>query len=89
MLSKVKGLPKTHGKMESKLAKVMRGYSHKDDARYFDVKQMVQTDKACQMAAQWEQTHGAFPDCVNATYFACIHKLVSIILGCKMKSCSR
>lgn len=89
VLGTVQGLPKTHGKMESKLAKVMRGYSHKDDARYFDVKQMVQTDKACQMAARWEQTHGAFPDCVDATYFACIHRLVSIILGCKARSCSR
>lgn len=86
MLGKVKGLPKTHQGMESKLAKLMLGYSHKNDARYFDIKQMPLTDKACQIASQWEQTHGFFPYCVNATYFACIHGLVSMILGCKKRN---
>lgn len=86
ILGKVKGLPNTHGSMESRLARIMLGYSHKDDNRYFDIKQMTQTDKACQLASHWEKTHGAFPSCVNATFFACIHGLVSMILGCKLKS---
>lgn len=81
----VSGLPRTHRAMESCLAKMMTGYSHKDDRRYFDVKQMSQTPKACQLAAQWESTYGAFPKCINASYFAGIHKLVSLIYGCKNK----
>lgn len=87
ILGTVKGLPKTHGGMESRLAKVMHGYSHKDDNRYFDITQMTHTLEACQMASQWEKTHGAFPHCVDATFFACIHGLVSMILGCKLKVC--
>lgn len=86
MRGSVSGLPRTHRAMESRLAKMMTGYSHKDDRRYFDVKQMSQTDKACQLAAQWESTYGVFPKCVNASYFAGIHKLVSLIYGCKNKS---
>lgn len=82
----VSGLPRTHRAMESCLAKMMTGYSHKDDRRYFDVKQMSQTNKACQLAAQWESTYGAFPKCINAAYFAGIHKLVTLIDGCKNKS---
>ena len=85
VLGTVKGLPKTHGGMESRLAKVMPGYSHKDCNRYFDIQQMTQTEKACDLASQWEKTYGTFPTCVNATFFACIHGLVSMILGCKSK----
>lgn len=86
VLGTTKGFPNTHRRMESKLEKVMHGYSHKDDTRYFDIHQMTQTEKACQFASQWEQTHGTFPNCVNATFFACIHGLVSMILRCKPKT---
>lgn len=86
MRGSASGLPHTHRAMESCLAKMMTGYSHKDDRRYFDVKQMSQTPKACQLAAQWELTYGAFPKCIDAAHFAGIHKLVSLIYGCKNKS---
>ena len=82
----VSGLPRTHRAMESYLAKMMTGYSHKDDRRYFEVGQMSQTEKACRLAAQWELTYGAFPKCINAAYFAGIHKLVSLIYVCKNRS---
>lgn len=78
----VKGLPHTHGAVEAALSKIMKGYDHSSN-RYFDVKQMVNTEKACTLAEQWENTHGAFPACVNATYFACIHRLVSLVYSAK------
>ncbi len=75
-----KGLPYTHGRVESALSRIMKGYDHNSN-RYFDVAQMVKTTEACKLAAQWEKTHGEFPKCVNATYFACIHRLVTLILS--------
>jgi len=77
-----KGLPRTHGAVESALSRIMKGYNHNSN-RYFDVKQMVNTSKACKLAAQWENTYGEFPACINATYFACIHSLVTLICSAK------
>ena len=82
--SALKTLSLDRHELQRQLHVQMPKYSHKSGAR-FDLTQMTQTNKAIARAKQWTATHGSFPDCINASYYAGIAPLVEWILACAPK----
>lgn len=67
------------------LHKLMPGYDHKHRAQ-FDVGKMTCVEIAMKRAREWMNTHGQFPECLNAPHYAGIYPLVEKVLSAPLNS---
>ncbi len=78
--SRMDRFPADRHELQRLLRKYMPRYDHKQGAQ-FDLRKMVRTDVAIRRAKEWAKTHGAFPSCLNASFYAGIYPLVEKIIA--------
>ncbi|MBQ8124882.1 MAG: RloB domain-containing protein [Kiritimatiellae bacterium] len=78
--STMKRFPEDRHELQSLLHKVMPRYDHKCGAQ-FDLAKMTCVDAAIKRAKEWAGTHGAFPECLDASHYAGICPLVEKIIA--------
>ncbi len=76
--STMKRVPVDRHELQSLLHKVMPRYDHGHGA-LFDLGKMTRVDMAIKRAKEWANTHGSFPECLNASHYAGIYPLVEKI----------
>ena len=78
--SQMKNISEDRHELQRLLHELMPRYDHRRGAQ-FDIDKMTRSDIAIRRAKGWSQTHGQFPECLNAPHYAGIYPLVEKIIA--------